>query len=173
VKSIQKITKSMKMVSAAKFAKAERELRAARSYGVSAKGERRHDTYSSFQSYRSCLAAFYDNLEVESGEGTQKHLFIAATSDRGLCGAANTSIVKNIRAELADGKTNLEATKVIAIGDKSRAGLARTHAGNILLSVNEIGKRSVVFGDASAIAQQLLQSGFEFDSAEIVYNKFK
>ena len=38
VKSIQKITKSMKMVSAAKFAKAERELRAARSYGVSAKG---------------------------------------------------------------------------------------------------------------------------------------
>lgn len=38
VKSIQKITKSMKMVSAAKFAKAEKELRAARSYGVSAKG---------------------------------------------------------------------------------------------------------------------------------------
>jgi hypothetical protein len=38
VKSIQKITKSMKMVSAAKYAKAEKELRAARSYGISAKG---------------------------------------------------------------------------------------------------------------------------------------
>jgi F-type H+-transporting ATPase subunit gamma len=37
VKSIQKITKSMKMVSAAKFTKAEKELRAARSYGLSAK----------------------------------------------------------------------------------------------------------------------------------------
>lgn len=40
VKSIQKITKSMKMVSAAKYAKAERELRAARSYGMGAKGKR-------------------------------------------------------------------------------------------------------------------------------------
>jgi F-type H+-transporting ATPase subunit gamma len=154
VKSIQKITKSMKMVSAAKYAKAERELRAARPYGAGAK-------------------AFYDNLEVEKVEGPQKHLFIAATSDRGLCGAANSSIIKSIRNQLSDGKQNVEGTKVLTIGDKSRAGLARTHAPNILLSVNEIGKRPIIFGDASAIAQQLLNAGFEYDTAEIVYNKFK
>jgi F-type H+-transporting ATPase subunit gamma len=154
VKSIQKITKSMKMVSAAKYAKAERELRAARSYGLGAK-------------------SFYDNLEVEKVEGPQKHLFIAATSDRGLCGAANSSIVKNIRAQLVEEKQTSEGTKIVAIGDKSRTGLARTHSSNILLSVNEIGKRSIVFGDASAIAQQLINSGFEYDSADIVYNKFK
>jgi F-type H+-transporting ATPase subunit gamma len=117
--------------------------------------------------------AFYDNLEVEKVEGPQKHLFIAATSDRGLCGAANSSIIKNIRTQLTDGKQNLEGTKVVAIGDKSRAGLARTHSANLLLSVTEVGKKSLVFGDASAIAQQLINSGFEFDSADIVYNKFK
>jgi F-type H+-transporting ATPase subunit gamma len=154
VKSIQKITKSMKMVSAAKFTKAEKELRAARSYGLSAK-------------------SFYDNLEVEKAEGPQKHLFIAATSDRGLCGAANSSIVKNIRTELQENKQSAEGTKIIAIGDKSRTGLARTHSTNLLLSVNEIGKRPIIFSDASAIAQQLMNSGFEFDSADIVYNKFK
>ena len=38
VKNIQKITKSMKMVSAAKYAKSERELRLARPYGVGAQG---------------------------------------------------------------------------------------------------------------------------------------
>jgi len=38
VTSIQKITKSMKMVSAAKYAKAERELRVARPYGAGAQG---------------------------------------------------------------------------------------------------------------------------------------
>lgn len=38
VKNIQKITKSMKMVSAAKFGKAERELRPARVYGAGASG---------------------------------------------------------------------------------------------------------------------------------------
>jgi len=157
IKSIQKITKSMKMVSAAKYAKAEKELRAAKAYGLGAK-------------------SFYDNMELDkTSEPTtgQKHLFIAATSDRGLCGAANSSIVKNIRTQLVDTKTNLEATKIVAIGDKAKAQLSRTHAPNILLSVNEVGKRSVVFGDAAAIAQTLLHAGFEFDTAEIVYNKFK
>jgi hypothetical protein len=38
VKNIQKITKSMKMVSAAKYAKAERELKPARAYGEGAYG---------------------------------------------------------------------------------------------------------------------------------------
>lgn len=38
VKNIQKITKSMKMVSAAKFARAERELHPARTYGLGAQG---------------------------------------------------------------------------------------------------------------------------------------
>ena len=39
VKNIQKITKSMKMVSAAKFARAERELKPARVYGSGASGK--------------------------------------------------------------------------------------------------------------------------------------
>lgn len=38
VKNIQKITSSMKMVSASKFARAERDLRPARPYGKGAKG---------------------------------------------------------------------------------------------------------------------------------------
>ena len=42
VKNIEKITKSMKMVSAAKFQLAERELKPARSYGEGAQGTRRH-----------------------------------------------------------------------------------------------------------------------------------
>ena len=38
VKNIEKITKSMKMVSAAKFQMSERELKPARTYGVGAQG---------------------------------------------------------------------------------------------------------------------------------------
>ena len=38
VKNIQKITKSMKMVSAAKYARAEKELKPARTYGLGAQG---------------------------------------------------------------------------------------------------------------------------------------
>ena len=43
-------------------------------------------------------------MDVEKAEGSQKHLFIAATSDRGLCGAANSSIIKNIRTQLTEDK---------------------------------------------------------------------
>lgn len=82
VKNIQKITKSMKMVAAAKYAKAERELKGARVYGEGAQ-------------------AFYKNLAgeeaaVAKGEvtGTTKKLLILMTSDRGLCGAVHTSIIK-------------------------------------------------------------------------------
>lgn len=61
------------------------------------------------------VLAFYDNLEVEKAEGPEKHLFIAATSDRGLCGAANSSIVKNIRTQLTGGKQNLEGKKLLLL----------------------------------------------------------
>ena len=43
VKNIEKITKSMKMVSAAKYARAERQLKPARTYGVAAQGTRERE----------------------------------------------------------------------------------------------------------------------------------
>ena len=71
ITSIQKITSSMKMVASAKFAKAERELRLAIPYGTGA-------------------AAFYEKSGIIEHE--KNHLIIAITSDRGLCGAANSTI---------------------------------------------------------------------------------
>lgn len=64
VKNIQKITQSMKMVSAAKYSRAERELKQARPYGEGSK-------------------QFYEKAEVAAPENENKKLFIAVTSDRG------------------------------------------------------------------------------------------
>lgn len=154
VKSIQKITKSMKMVSAAKYAKAEKDLRLARPYG-------------------SATTAFDERAEVEaSPENVKKHLIVAVTSDRGLCGAIHSSIVKAVKGLLAENKEGLE-TKIVCIGDKSKSMLQRVYAKSILFSVNDIGKKTVIFADASAIANEILASGYEFDSGEILYNKFK
>lgn len=82
VKNIQKITKSMKMVAAAKYAKAERELKGARAYGLGAQ-------------------SFYQNIDATQKEGetlnqNAKKLLVLITSDRGLCGSVHTSIVKVI-----------------------------------------------------------------------------
>lgn len=154
IKNIQKITKSMKMVSAAKYAKAEKELKPARSYG-------------------SAATAFYEKVELEvKPEARKKHLIIAVTSDRGLCGAVHSSISKAVRAALAEKKDGVD-TKIVAVGDKAKQVLQRVYAKNILLSVNDIGKKTITFTDASAIAAEILNSGFEFDSGDIFYNKFK
>jgi len=166
VKNIQKITKSMKMVSAAKFAKAEKDLKIARPYGVA-------------------LNEFDTQVEVTPKDpkeaqvvpaNVKKHLIIAVSSDRGLCGAIHTSIVKAVKALLAEKKAAAAAgleTRIVPVGDKAKQILQRTHASQILFSVNDVGKKTIVFLDASAIANEVLKSGFEFDSGELLYNRFK
>lgn len=64
VKNIQKITQSMKMVSAAKYARAERDLKAVRPIGSGA-------------------SQFYEKAEIQGAPDVPQKLFIAMTSDRG------------------------------------------------------------------------------------------
>merc|ERR1712038_211159 len=161
VKNIQKITQSMRMVSAAKYARAERDLKAARPYGNGAQ-------------------SFYENAQVgRDAEGNvvpaeagQKELYVALTSDRGLCGAIHSSICKAIRNELLE-KPNLDNVAIICVGDKSRAQLARLFAKNILCVGSDIGRLPPQFGDASKVASAILNSGFEYDVGKMYYNQFK
>merc|ERR1711874_25363 len=146
IKNIQKITASMKMVSAAKFSRAERDLRAAKPYGEGAK-------------------AFY------KGAGP-KELYVALTSDRGLCGGVHSSICKTIRNELLE-KPNLDNVGIICVGDKSRAQLGRLFAKNIICVGSEIGRLPPQFGDAAKIASMIMTCGFEFNVGKAYYNYFK
>jgi len=142
------------MVSAAKYAKAERDLKLVRPYGVAA-------------------SEFNEKAELKpEPESIKKHLVIALTSDRGLCGAIHSSIVKAVKAMLSENKQGLE-TKIICVGDKSKAMLQRIYSKNILFSINEIGRKTATFQDASLIANTVLSSGYEFDSGELLYNRFK
>jgi len=155
IKNIQKITASMKMVSAAKFARAERDLRAAKPYGEGSQ-------------------AFYKGAGVEGAatEGSPKELYVALTSDRGLCGGVHSSICKTIRNELLE-KPNLDNVGIICVGDKSRAQLGRLFAKNIICVGSEIGRLPPQFGDAAKIASMIMTCGFEFNVGKAYYNYFK
>lgn len=154
VKNIQKITQSMKMVSAAKYARAERDLKQARPYGEGA-------------------SSFYKAAEVEAPESKEKTLIIAISSDRGLCGGVHSSIAKRIRLFMAENPGLVANTKVICVGDKVKAIVQRLFFNNILMSFNDFGKKPPVFEDATAVANAILESGFEFDSGILLYNRFK
>ncbi|MEQ2265947.1 ATP synthase subunit gamma, mitochondrial [Xenotaenia resolanae] len=155
IKNIQKITKSMKMVAAAKYARAERQLKPARVYGTGA-------------------LALYEKADIKAPEEkAAKHLIVGVTSDRGLCGAIHSGVAKTIKSEIANLTGAGKEVMVINVGDKLRGLLYRTHGKHILLNCKEVGRKPPNFGDASIIAAELLNSGYEFDQGSIVFNRFR
>ena len=167
VKSTQKITSAMKMVAAAKFRRAQEQAVAARPFA-----ERMARMLGS-------LAAGFSGGEgpaLLAGTGKdQTHLVIVATSDKGLCGAFNSSIVRAargfIRQLLADGKT----VKILCVGRKGRDQLRRDFARNIAETIDEVGKKRLSFADAHRVTERVLalyEAG-EFDVATLFYNRFK
>jgi F-type H+-transporting ATPase subunit gamma len=160
VKNIQKITQSMKMVSAAKYARAERDLKAARPYGDGA------------QSFYKGAGVGEKPVEPATAGAAPKELFVALSSDRGLCGGIHSNICKTIRNELQT-RDNIDNVGIICVGDKSRAQLSRLFAKNILCVGSEIGRLPPQFGDAAKIATNILNSGFEYDSGKMLFNRFK
>lgn len=154
VKNIQKITQSMKMVSAAKYARAERDLRQARPYGEGAQ-------------------AFYEVAEIKPPEGKQKTLIIAISSDRGLCGAIHSSVAKRIRTMMQEDPQLHENARIICVGDKVRGILQRLYGNNIILSFSDYGKKPPIFDDAVQVANAILDCDYEFDKGILMFNRFK
>jgi F-type H+-transporting ATPase subunit gamma len=167
VQSTQKITKAMKMVAAAKLRRAQEQAMAARPYA------------EAMDKVMATLASSFkggSGPKLLSGTGSDNvHLLIVATADRGLCGAFNSSIVREarrvIRALQADGKT----VKVLAVGRKARDQLRRDYASLIIETITELGRPRLSFADAqkvSARVMELFDAG-EFDVATVIFNRFK
>src|SRR5262245_22580458 len=167
VQSTQKITKAMKMVAAAKLRRAQEQAMAARPYA------------EAMDRLMASLGASFKGgtgPRLLAGTGSdQVHLLIVATSDRGLCGAFNSSIVREarrvIRSLTAEGKT----VKVLAVGRKGRDQLRRDFAGNIVETMTDLGRPRLGYGDAQKVAARVLQmfEAGEFDVASVVFNRFK
>jgi F-type H+-transporting ATPase subunit gamma len=167
VQSTQKITKAMKMVAAAKLRRAQEQATAARPYA---------------EAMDKILASLAQSFtggtgpRLLAGTGSdQVHLLIVATADRGLCGAFNSSIVREarraIRALTAEGKT----VKVLAVGRKGRDQLRRDFAGHIVETITDLGRPRVGFADARKVAARVMEmfEAGEFDVASVVFNRFK
>lgn len=117
-------------------------------------------------------AALFDKAEVVDEERKPKHLIIAVSSDKGLCGGIHSNIARNIKAIMAS-RTGEAAVEMVCVGEKIRNIIQRFFRKNVTMHFNEFGKRPPVFMEASFVAQQVLDSGVEYDSAEVIFNKFK
>ncbi len=168
VKSTQKITSAMKMVAAAKLRRAQEQAEAARPFA-----ERMSRMLSSLA---GSLAGSAGAPALLSGTGKdQVHLVVVTTSDRGLCGAFNSSIVRGarqlIRQLLSEGKT----VKIMTVGRKGRDQLRRDFGKLIIESMEDVGKRRLAFADAQRVTDRIvaMYNAGEFDVCTIIYNRFK
>ena len=69
------------------------------------------------------------------------------------------------------GKDN--SAQIVCVGDKIRTIAQRFFRSNILMHFANIGKRPPIFAEASFVAQEILNCGFDYESAEIIFNKFR
>ncbi len=168
VKSTQKITSAMKMVAASRLKRAQEQAEAGRPYS-----ERMERMLTSLASR---LAGSGSGPRLVRGTGAdQVQLLVPVTSDRGLCGGFNGSIVREtrrrIRALEAEGKT----VKLMCIGRKARDLLRRDYSSLIIESVTEVGRPRLGFDDADAIGGTILGrfDAGEFDVCTIIYNRFR
>jgi F-type H+-transporting ATPase subunit gamma len=168
VRSTQKITAAMKVVAASRLRRAQEQAEAARPYA---------------QRMERVLASLAGLMAGQPGAppllaGTGKddvHLMIVATSDRGLAGGFNATILREARRRIRDLDNAGKAVKLLTIGRKGRDSLRRDYSRLIHDSLTEIGRRRVSFEEARDIAQLVLAlyAAGEFDVCSIVFNRFR
>ena len=168
VKNTRKITKAMQMVAAAKLRRAQEAAEAARPFA-----ER-------MTAVMSALAA-----GVGTGDGVprllagtgrdQVHLLVVMTSERGLCGSFNSTIVRLARARanelVAQGKT----VKILTVGKKGREQLKRDWAQSFVGHVDLSEVKRVGYVNAQGVAREAM-AAFEAGEADVVtifYNRFQ
>ena len=161
VSSTMQITSAMKMVSAAKLKKAQDAITAMRPYA---------------EKLTELLQNLSANLDGDAGgefttqREIKKVLIVAITSNRGLCGAFNSNVIKEVknRALFYEGKQ----VDVFAIGKKGNDTLSKTHS---VIDNQSSVFDNLTFENVAAIAEALTQkfiSG-DYDKIELVYNQFK
>ena len=158
VSSTMQITSAMKMVSAAKLKKAQDAITAMRPYS---------DKLTQMLIDLSSSAEI-ENEFLQSRNGNNL-LVVCITSNRGLCGAFNSNVIKEC-LEIA--KTSSLEVSFYCIGKKGADILSKTH--NVIQTNNEIFD-NLTFENISKIAEMLMSkySDKEFNKITIVYNKFK
>ena len=162
VSSTMQITSAMKMVSAAKLKKAQ-------------------DAITAMRPYANTLTELLQNLSgsIEDASGSayanerpvEKVLLVAITSNRGLCGGFNSSIIKEIIAQ-RNGVYAGKQVEVFTIGKKGNDILSKEftvtdNRGDVF--------DDLTFANVAAVADQLMElyASGAYDRIDLVYNRFK
>ncbi len=168
VKNTRKITKAMQMVAAAKLRRAQESAEAARPYA---------DRMAAVMAGLTASAAGSDTApRLLAGTGDDhRHLLVVLTSERGLAGGFNSSIVKLARQRLAELQAQGKQAAILTVGKKGREQLKRDFSNLFVNHVDLSEVKRIGYENAREIADQILDrfDAGEFDVATLFYNRFE
>ncbi|MDQ2095073.1 F0F1 ATP synthase subunit gamma [Rhodalgimonas zhirmunskyi] len=168
VKSTRKITKAMQMVAAAKLRRAQDAAEAARPYT---------ERFAAVLAKVAETAKGSDDapLLLRGTGSDQVHMLVVMTSERGLCGGFNSSIVKTARNKIDELRAKGKTVKILTVGKKGREQLKREYGDLFVDHVDLSEIKTLGFANAKAIAVDLLSrfEAGEFDVATLFYSTFE
>lgn len=169
VKSTQQITKAMKMVSAAKLRRAQMAITQMRPYA---------------NKLNEMLVNILSNLEggANTTFGQEREiknaLIVVVTSNRGLCGAFNTNIIKEVSKAIETKYAALRESKnltILCIGKKGFDFFKKRFPKENVIE-DHVGIFSdLSFDNVSQVSQRLMDAfeGLEYDAIDVAYGRFK
>ena len=161
VKSIQQVTKAMKMVAAAKLRRAQENMEQARPYAGKINGLLKNLLPTVDRNHHPLLSI----------KDSNKTGFIVVTADRGLCGSFNTNVIR--RAHQIVDEIGKENVSLICIGKKGR-DYFRKRGYEIVESYTDFWSE-LNFNDAIKITDEITTryNDGEFDQVQVIFNEFK
>jgi F-type H+-transporting ATPase subunit gamma len=162
--STRQITRTMEMVATAKIRKAQDRIEAARPYALS------------MMEVLGNVARFVHGVThplLEVHDKRERVVVIAVASDRGLCGAFNSNILRLVEGIIRDERAGGAETQVIAVGKKAIAYF-RYRGIEPLASYRDMTDKPTI-ADARSMAAIVISgySSGEFDAVKVVFNRFK
>lgn len=168
VKNTRKITKAMQMVAAAKLRRAQEAAEAARPYA---------DRMAAVMAGLTAAAAGSDQApRLLAGTGDdRRHLLVVMTSERGLAGGFNSTIVKLARQHMADLLAQGKQVTLLTVGKKGREQLKREYSQLFVHHVDMSEVKRIGYENARQITDEILDrfEAGEFDVATLFYNRFE
>ncbi len=163
VQNTRKITKAMEMVAASKMRRAQDRMRAARPYG---------DKIRNVAANISHANPEYRHPFLVSRDTVKRVGIIVVTTDKGLCGALNTNVLRMALAKIKEWQSEGEEIDVCCIGNKSLGFMQRLGA-RIVSQVTQLGDRpqmEKLIGALKVMLDGYVQD--RFDRLMIFYTRF-
>lgn len=156
--NLKKITSSMKMVSAAKMRGDASRLEAAKPFAI----------------WTDALGSKSQPIDgIDMSGFPKKNLFVAFTTDKGLCGGVNSTITRGLKKMDIKMQSQGKDFKIVVVGEKGRGQMRRLFESKLVVACTD-SLYPANFTNICAITNEVMKvNPADYDALHLVYNEFK